>query len=218
MSNSIVTRQLPRSDALDALTVKERNARKRLATHFIAFVRAPQRASMPYGWIFYASSNPALTCRTDQLAAFMVGNPPSQVYESRDLIQTFHRLTVDQLDERDASAPVIIAELREYQGLLLQDKDEPRANAVEFLFIDNQERVCWCDWAGNVGSMMLKGSGQPVLIRGCYDIAIRRKVQEVLRRRCCRIRPSKATLTAAIRDLKRITRLSHVGCVPLLRK
>ena len=203
-----------RSDALDALHAKEADARQRLSRHLIAFVRSPRRTGIK-GWLFSASDSPVATYQAPTFMAFVVANPRTQASESCQLIQQFWQFTADSLDEEDAHASVILAEVREYQRYLLEDKDEARANAAEFLFIDAGGDLAWCDYGGACAGQGMMSGGQAVLIRGCYDPVVHQAVRQALGCLRRRARPTSASLKAAVRSIRQATRLSHVGYVPI---
>jgi len=217
-------RRIIKSDALDALRAKDRDARNRLGRHFVAFVRAPKDKGLPRGWVFHATDTPLATYThledsrdsdRPMFVSFIVGNPVSQVHDSRDAVQGFCDYNSELMDEADSHASVVLAEVKAYQTTLLEDEKEPRANAVEFLFLNDEGEVLWCGYDGSYGEQKLRGEGAHILIRGCYDASLQREVRTVLTRHCRTVRPTKASLDAAVRKIRRITRLKFVGYVPV---
>ena len=214
-----------RSEALDALRAKHHDARKRLAKHFVAFVRAPHPNKECRGWLFYATDNHLATHvhrdfnpgKPEQpiFTAFIVGNPRTQVHESRELIQELCAYNSDQLDEQDCHAQVVVNELRSYQMMLLEDKDEAWANAVEIIFFDDRNTLYWCAFDGSHAGQAIRGSGKSVIIRGCYDDDVRREVNAALRRHCLNGCPNRTSLLAAVRKIRKATKLPYVAYVPI---
>lgn len=220
-ANPITQRRIIRSEALDALRAKDRDARRRLARHFVAFVRAPRGRKQPRGWIFYATDTHMATHEhrdEDQPAmfvSFMIGNPRAQVHGARDLVQELCEYNSDLLDEQDCHASCVVAQLKDFQAMFLEAKDEARANAVEFIFIDDRENLYWCTYDGSHAGQSIRNGGQSVIIRGCYDNDVRREVRSALRSHCRVRRPTKASLQVALRKIRRATRLPNVGYVPI---
>ena len=201
-----------RSSALDALLAKEADAREGLMRHFVAFVRAPRGRGLPRAWVFYATNSYLAISETPLFVGFSIGSSAVQTRDAQELIQGLCQWAANNLDEMDVSAPLILASVKGYHRLLLEDAKEPRASSVELLFID-AESVSWCDYAGASGEQGIVGQGAHILIRGCYHKETRHLVSQALGR--CRTRPSEASLAAVVQLIRKATGLSQVGYVSI---
>lgn len=208
-------RQAVRSEALDAYRAKDRDAKKRLGRHFIAYVRVKRGAGKHpvRGYIVYATDNHLARYVTDLFSAYIVGNPDLVVKDIRDTFQFAHEHSVELTDDADVHGTVVLTILKEYNKSVIEDKDEPRANAVEILLFDAVGDIYWCSYDGNYDGQPARGRGNKrVIFRGCYDRAANRAVRRILYglgRGC----PDKAKLRRAVRAIRKATRLPNVGTV-----
>lgn len=212
-------RRVVKSEALDALTAKTQHAERTIGKCFIAFVRTPaekRRKKDPAGFVFYGTDSFMATYDTPLFNAFIVGSPDEKVKEVRAIIKYFHEYTAERTSHEDVHGAVIVDMLKDCNQSIIEDIDEPRANTTEVFVADARAHLYWISYAGQHGGQEIRSIGKPVIVRGCYDPEVRRRIDEILTRRCRSPRMRKTRLQSVCEELKLLTRLKTVSFVPIL--
>lgn len=226
------------SEALDAITVKEEEARKRLGSTFVAFVQplptaaraeleklqkrsknANREEKYTLGFIVFAGAAHK-RIMTANFSANIIGSPSVQAQETKSVIRELYEEVEDKLDARDAHAPRIISGLRSYLQFVLEDKDEPRAVGTETLFVDYGDisggYVRWCSFDGTDDSEKVSTESRRIIVCGCYDEKIHTKVRRTLKKFVqTKVFPSNASLKDMVSELKRETGQKNAGFLPV---
>ncbi|HXV26738.1 MAG TPA: hypothetical protein VD862_01800 [Candidatus Paceibacterota bacterium] len=205
-----MSKRIIRSEAMDSYRAKYRDARRRLRRDFVAFVQTPHLKDN-IGYVVYGTNGEAQSFQTPTFATFLVGNPPVQVQEVKEALIGFYEYILQDLDARDAYAPVVLAMLKGYMQMYLEEKDEPLALATEVLCCGSPQHVFWCDFDGGEGMLDVFPKRKRLIIRGCFDKEVRGEVSRILRRRLQQVRPNKRTLKLMERELKKATGLKFVS-------
>lgn len=229
-----------KSEALDAFMAKEEEARSRLGTVFVAFVqpvprvakiaaekasaasrkrrksKSHKKASEPrhvLGYAVYGVPEERGYLTTQNFAAFVAGNPKDQVQEIKTLLRELWEAAEDRLDVRDAHAARITSGLTAHLRYVLEDKDEAPGIGAEVLFVDFVgECVRWCSFDGAEASEPVSKTTKKLVLCGCYDKKVRRRVRSILRKHLQgSALPSKKDLKAMTDELKQATGMKRVG-------
>lgn len=212
------TGRIIRSEAMDALRAKNEDARSRLSDRFIAFVQTERTKKGVFGYVFYGTNarDELLKMTGPKLfTLFGVGSPVVKVQDVRAAVNEFIDYTAEHLDERDVHGSVISEMLRSYQAMVLEDKDEARANPVEVLILDWTGRLFWVGYDGTENYFTYKPKGKMMVLRGCYDPAVRRRVTSLLNTRIRGRRMNKKAIASVLKELKKATKLKNVNCIPI---
>lgn len=207
-----------RSLAMDALRAKSRDARKRLSRRFIVFVQTQRSHKGVVGYVLYGVSSKSEFLKITQkhmFTLFGIGAPPVKVQDIDATVHEFCGHVANRLDARDVHGSVIASMLRAYQSFILEDKNEARANAVEVIIFDKSGKLLWVSHDGTEGEHAYHPKGKMMVLRGCYDPEIRQQVAGLLQSRLRGKRVSSKVINSVKKELKRITGLKHIACLPI---
>ena len=212
------TPRVIRSEAMDALRAKNTDARAKLARRFIAFVQTERTKKGVFGYVFYGTNARTELIKMTEPYLYTlvgVGAPAVKVQDTRAAVHEFADYTADHLDKRDVHGSVISQMLRSYHAMVLEDMDEARANPVEVLIFDGTGKLFWVGYDGTEDDLLYNPKGKMMVVRGCYDPAVRRRVSSLLRTRVRGRRMSEKIIKSVVAELKKATRLKNVGCFPM---
>jgi len=215
------------SSALHSFNVKTQDAQARLWQCFVAFVKTPGAVLVELsgeetplsGYIIMASYVNESLLSAQNFTAFYVGAPTAQVQEAVELVNEVCANIENVYSEEDVHSTMIVDTLSKYYRFLLDLKDEPRAVAVEFLFVDYMNNAQWVRFDGSSGDIDLESRKKSITIVGCYDHALERELRKYLRATFHAKGRKKLSLTQKEmklieRDIKKMTKLRYAYVVP----
>jgi hypothetical protein len=212
-----------KNSILEAFQAKEADAKERLRRTFVAYVKYPfsmktgSMKGLPAGYIVFGSDNGIGSFMNQNFGAFFVGKPNSQVAEMSDLMRSINDSIRRRFSAADVQSTVVLRIVSNYFRFILEDYFEPRAMAIETLYIDVLGMCRWSSFDGEHGSIDMASRGHDVIIRGCYDEPLKKRVERYLRGNLLKRKraPNAKTQAKIKRELKAITGLRYIKIVSL---
>ena len=194
-----------RSSILAAFNAKKADARQRLARSFVALVKLPfskRHAKMkdyPIGFIVCATECDMGGWVNDNFVGHYVGNPGVHATEMLELLRGTEEYFTSRYSSNDVHASIVMQSLSGYFQSVNEEYFLPLAMGIEAIFVDFYGTAHWLGFDGEHDDLSMRTSKREVLIRGCYDDDLRRKVRRFLERHLLGRR--KAVPTARLKQL-----------------
>lgn len=206
----------PRSEALTAYQAKCHDAERRLARTFAAFVRTPHHPKHS-GYVVCATVADMGVWQNGNFTFFFTTPPGSQLKEVSSILDSVQQETRRIYSDKMVHATVAANTLAPYSRLVLEDWHEPMALSVCGVFLDCVSMVTTVDYRGSTDRQPSDTGSKRIFLVGCYDKRVNSEVRAALRKRLLDSRPTPTGLKRLARDIRRITKLRRVVCIPIPR-
>jgi|SRR3989344_508651 len=178
--------------------MKKADVKRRLAKNFACFTRVGG-----VGYIITGGDEDFLMFQSINCVVMIIGHSSGEIQEGQRIVKTIASRFAALFSERDLHSAILGEYLTQYMKYDLEDKDNSRGLAVEFMIVDFLGRLTMIYFTGNSHSFNESDIDGKILVTGCYDQQYRRRVTSSVSKSFSSIKkPSKARLEKAQKSLK----------------